>query len=144
MKKIYLLGMVFLTASTLLIPLVSSTILKEEIIENEFKTIEDTSVIRIIGSFSNSDVDIIVERITLFQIGWLNPTGIYRNIHIIGRSGCITFCEPYPIRDPVFTETFYNQTIELNIDFFIGIFNRPVEETVGLNGWAIGTEVIQR
>jgi len=38
-------------------------------------------------------------------------------------------------------EEIIGENIELKIDFFIGIFNVPMVDLIGLNGWAIGVEI---
>ena len=101
--------MVIITSFILLIPIVSSTVFQEEKIQANIKTIElerlektknileEKSVIRIAGCFENYNNDLIIERLKIFQIGIMNPIGIYFNVEITGKSYSISFFESYPI-----------------------------------------------
>jgi len=142
MKKFYLFGVIIITISLILIPTVSSIFSQEKNNDNINQVSNNKSVIRIMGCFENYNDDLTVERLKIVQIGILNPLGVYLNVHIVGKSYSISFFEPCPIKNPTPIETYWNENIELNINCFIGLFNLPDDETVCLNGWAIGVEII--
>lgn len=152
-KKKLVIGIVLIAVLVLNSTLsINALELKSDVIIEKSNLGDDwPSIVGVLGRYNKSDITEMEFNITyefkiISKIRGRSLHGIYKNIRIVGKNyGALRIYKfPYLHWDIFTIDRYDNESVELKIDTFIGLFDHytdPRESLLFLNGLASGVEI---